>query len=150
VWGSDPAYYLAQHPWTIVESRAEAVIAAQIRVREALGSLDSLLAMNQDFDAHLTALGIPHSFTVLPGLDHSPSAVLSALGQANWDFYNAALATPCRTAADIDCSGSVDGADLTALLGAWGMGSGPADLDGDGVIGGSDLAMLLSGWGTVP
>jgi hypothetical protein len=28
VWGSDPAYFLAQHPWTIAEQRAAAHVAA--------------------------------------------------------------------------------------------------------------------------
>ncbi|MFM7134013.1 MAG: alpha/beta hydrolase, partial [Planctomycetota bacterium] len=128
VWGSDPLYYLSQNPRTIVTNRADAVIAAQTRVRQGIGSLDTLVPMNQEFSALLMKLGIEHDFSVLPGIGHNAGAVLSNLGQANWDFYNAALATPCRTAADIDCSGSVDGADLTALLGAWGVGSGPADL----------------------
>ena len=150
VWGSDLKYYTAQHPRTIVAARAQAVIAGQVKVRQALGSLDALVPMNQEFDAHLTALGIAHQFTVLPGLDHNPPAVLNALGQANWDFYNAALATPCRMAADLDCSGIVNAADLSALLGAWGAGAGPADIDGDGLVGGSDLAALLAAWGPVP
>jgi enterochelin esterase-like enzyme len=150
VWGSDPLYYLAQNPRTIVTARAEAVIAAQIRVRQGIGSLDALLAMNQDFDALLTDLGISHTFTVLPGLDHNAGAVLNTLGQANWDFYNAALAIPCRLAADIDCNGSVDGADLSSVLANWGEGSGPQDLDGDGFVGASDLAQVLDSWGPVP
>jgi len=95
-------------------------------VRQALGSLDPESRLAPLAMPHLTALGVAHQFTVLPGLDHSPSAVLSALGQANWDFYNAALATPCRTAADLDCSGIVNAADLSTLLGAWGAGAGPA------------------------
>jgi S-formylglutathione hydrolase FrmB len=150
VWGSDPLYYLAQNPRTIVTARADAVIAAQIRVRQGIGSLDALLAMNQDFDALLTDLGISHTFTVLPGLDHNAGAVLNTLGQANWDFYNAALAIPCRLAADIDCNGSVDGADLSSVLANWGEGSGPQDLDGDGFVGASDLAQVLDSWGPVP
>jgi hypothetical protein len=150
VWGSDPLYYLAENPRTIVTDRAEAVIAAQIRVRQGIGSLDALLEMNQEFDALLTSLGVPHSFTVLPGLDHNAGAVLNTLGQANWDFYNAALAIPCRLAADVDCSGIVDGADLSAILSNWGASNGPEDLDGDGFVGGSDLAQVLSNWGPVP
>jgi enterochelin esterase-like enzyme len=149
VWGSDPAYYLAQHPWTFAERRAEAVQAAHARVRIGVGSLDSLLAMNQDFDAHLDALAIEHSFTVLPGLGHDPSAVLQAFGQANWDFYNAALATPCALAADIDCSGAVDAADLARVLSDWGVGDGPADLNADGVVDAGDLATVLGSWGPV-
>jgi enterochelin esterase-like enzyme len=149
VWGSDPAYYTSQNPRTIVAARAEAVIAAQVRVRQGIGSLDALLPMNQELDALLTSLAIPHSFTVVPGVDHLAPAVLSALGQANWDFYNAALAIPCRLAADIDCSGAVTGADLGLLLAEWGPGSGPADLDGNGTVDGADLGALLAAWGPV-
>jgi hypothetical protein len=76
--------------------------------------------------------------------------VLNALGQANWDFYNAALAIPCRLAADLDCGGTVDGIDLGILLSSWGPGHGPADLDGNGAIDGVDLGVLLSKWGPVP
>ncbi|MFM2163770.1 MAG: hypothetical protein RL325_207, partial [Planctomycetota bacterium] len=93
---------------------------------------------------------IPHGFTVLPGLDHNAGAVLNTLGQANWDFYNSALAIPCRLASDIDCDGFVNGADLAAVLANWGEGSGPEDLDGDGLVAGSDLAQVLSNWGPVP
>ncbi len=47
--------------------------------------------------------------------------------------------------ADLDGDGSVDSADLAALLASWG---GPgADLDGDGVTNASDLAILLAAWG---
>jgi hypothetical protein len=47
--------------------------------------------------------------------------------------------------ADLDGDGSVGGADLTILLGAWG-GRGPADLDGNGSVGAEDLAILLAAW----
>jgi hypothetical protein len=150
VWGSDPAYYTSQNPRTVVAERAEAVIAAQVRVRQGIGSLDSLLPMNQEFDALLTGLGVPHSLTVLPGLDHNAGAVLNTLGQANWDFYNAALASPCRHAADLDCSGTVDGADLASLLAAWGPGHGAADLNGNGVVDGQDLGSMIAAWGPLP
>ena len=149
VWGSDPLYYLSQNPRTIVTDRAEAVIAAQTRVRQGIGSLDTLVPMNQEFSALLKSLGIPHGFTVLPGIGHNAGAVLNNLGQANWDFYNAALAIPCRLAADIDCSGTVDAADLSAVLANWGPGQGPEDLDGDGFVGASDLAQVLTNWGPV-
>jgi len=55
-------------------------------------------------------------------------------------------APPCP--ADLDHSGSVNGADLTVFLGAWGGGPGPVgDMTGDGVIDGNDLAVLLASWG---
>ena len=101
-------------------------------------------------DAILASLGIPHSFTLVPGVDHLAPAVLSGLGQANWDFYNASLAIPCRLAADIDCDGTVNGADLGLLLAQWGPGGGSADLDGNGAVDGADLGTLLAKWGPVP
>ena len=149
VWGSDPLYYLSQNPRTIVTDRVEAVIAAQTRVRQGIGSLDTLVPMNQEFSALLKSLGIAHGFTVLPGIGHNAGAVLNNLGQGNWDFYNDALAIPCRLAADTDCSGTVDGVDLSAVLANWGPGHGPEDLDGDGFVGASDLAQVLTNWGPV-
>jgi hypothetical protein len=47
--------------------------------------------------------------------------------------------------ADLDGNGLVNGADLTAMLAAWG-GAGPADLDWSGSVDGGDLAQLLAGW----
>jgi enterochelin esterase-like enzyme len=149
VWGSDPAYYLTQHPWTIAVDRAEAIIALQTKIRQGIGSLDALVPMNQDFDAHLTDLGIPHQYSVVSGVGHNPSGVLAGLGQQNWAFYNAALATPCKLAEDINCSGAVDAADLARVLSDWGDGSGPADLDGSGAVDAADLARILSAWGDV-
>lgn len=51
--------------------------------------------------------------------------------------------------ADLDGSGAVDGADLGAMLSAWG-GSGVGDLDANGVIDGADLGIMLSSWGSCP
>ena len=55
--------------------------------------------------------------------------------------------------ADLTGDGSVNGADLSALLAAWGpcaSGDCSADLTGDGVVNGGDLAVLLSSWGACP
>lgn len=41
-------------------------------------------------------------------------------------------------------SGVVDGADLGALLAAW--GTAEFDLDGNGVVSGSDLGLLPGAW----
>ena len=46
---------------------------------------------------------------------------------------------------DLDCSKSVDGADLSILLGSWGR-SGTGDLDDSGSVDGADLAILLGAW----
>jgi T5SS/PEP-CTERM-associated repeat protein len=47
---------------------------------------------------------------------------------------------------DLNGDGSVDGADLGLLLGAWGPGAGPADLNGDSIVNGADLGLLLAAW----
>ena len=47
---------------------------------------------------------------------------------------------------DLNGDGSVDGADLGLLLGAWGPGGGPADLNGDTIVDGADLGLLLAAW----
>ncbi|HMN95780.1 MAG TPA: di-heme oxidoredictase family protein [Phycisphaerales bacterium] len=51
---------------------------------------------------------------------------------------------------DIDGSGSIDGADLGALLGAWGTANAGADLNRDGTVDGADLGILLGAWGSCP
>ena len=55
---------------------------------------------------------------------------------------------PCD--GDYDDSGSVDGADLTQLLGGWGTVDVLLDLDGAPGIDGADLTILLGNWGVCP
>lgn len=55
---------------------------------------------------------------------------------------------------DIDGDGSVDGSDLTDLLGTWGVCAPDVpclgDLNLDGLVDGADLTILLSHWGACP
>lgn len=53
---------------------------------------------------------------------------------------------PVANPADINGDGSVNGVDLTALLGAWGTSNAAADIDDNGTVDGLDLAQLLAGW----
>jgi hypothetical protein len=39
-------------------------------------------------------LDIPHTFTVLPDLGHQPMAVLNALGEDSWKFYQTVFGKP--------------------------------------------------------
>jgi len=59
---------------------------------------------------------------------------------------------PACCLGDLNADRTVDGADLGALLFAWGpaVPQSPADLDGDGQVGGADLGLLLFGWGACP
>lgn len=49
---------------------------------------------------------------------------------------------------DLNNSGSVDGADVSTLLGAWGLPAG--DLNSDGTTDPADLGILLGAWGACP
>jgi hypothetical protein len=50
---------------------------------------------------------------------------------------------------DIDANGAVNGADLSILLGQWGL-TGSADIDANGIVNGADLSILLGNWGQCP
>lgn len=52
---------------------------------------------------------------------------------------------PSCAPSDLNCDGSVDATDLTALLANWG-GTGATDVNGDGTTDGLDLTVLLGGW----
>ena len=51
-----------------------------------------------------------------------------------------------RPRGDLDGNGTINGADLTLVLAAWGTPDHPADLDGNGVVDGPDLTIILGGW----
>jgi hypothetical protein len=58
---------------------------------------------------------------------------------------------PCP--GDVTNGGTVDAADLSILLAAWGtngQGEFDTDLNGDGLVDGGDLALVLGGWGACP
>jgi hypothetical protein len=50
---------------------------------------------------------------------------------------------------DLNDDGIVNGADISIMLGFWGLNGKPvdADINGDGLVDGADLAVLLSSWG---
>ncbi len=104
VYGNDLACFQAQSPWRLAEQHAAAV-RDRTRVRLVVGDRDNTLALNRDFAAQLTQLKIPHTFTVLPGVDHNTMAVLAALGTANWDFYRTSFGARAAAAQQPDVQG---------------------------------------------
>ncbi|MBL9140469.1 MAG: hypothetical protein JNK53_01265 [Phycisphaerae bacterium] len=58
------------------------------------------------------------------------------------------IATPCPE--DLTGDGVVNGADLGALLTAWGTTDPAADLTNDQFVDGADLGQLLTAWGACP
>ncbi|MBM4081871.1 MAG: hypothetical protein FJ278_19350, partial [Planctomycetes bacterium] len=91
-FGGDHDYFKAQSPWVLAEQNA-AALSARSRIRVVIGDRDEMLTVTREFDAHLTQVKIPHSYSELPGIPHNPMGVLNALGEANWEFYRAALGT---------------------------------------------------------
>lgn len=54
----------------------------------------------------------------------------------------------CPCTGDLSGNGIIDGADLGAMLAAWGPCEGcAADVSGDGKVDGADLGILLAAWG---
>ena len=90
VYGGDEEYFRSVSPRVLAEQHA-AVIAEGSLVRMVCGSEDETFANNRDFHDHLARLGIPHTWTVLPGVDHDPLGTLAGLGDDNWSFYRRAF-----------------------------------------------------------
>jgi S-formylglutathione hydrolase FrmB/thiol-disulfide isomerase/thioredoxin len=91
VYGGDREYFRSVSPRVLAEQHA-AEIAQGSLVRVVCGDRDATFANNREFHEHLERLGIPHTWTVLPGVDHNPLRTFEALGDATWDFYRQAFA----------------------------------------------------------
>jgi len=67
------------------------------------------------------------------------------------EFTVELIETPQRAClGDLDYTNQIDGADLGALLGAWGRDDEFADLDLNGIVDGVDVGLLLAAWGECP
>lgn len=93
VYGGEQAQFLAVSPRRLAEVRAATLRAGSL-IRVVVGDQDETYANNRAFHEHLQRLGIPHEWTVLPGVPHNPNGVLDALGDTHWAFYRKAFATP--------------------------------------------------------
>jgi hypothetical protein len=60
---------------------------------------DNTGPLNRAYSEHLKKLNIAHTFTIVPSVGHDTLALLKGLGEANWEFYRAALSpnTTIRT-----------------------------------------------------
>ena len=104
---------------------------------------------------HLNALGagIPTGFTLAAAQSISDDGrVICGWGYEDviffadaWIVVLPAEDVPCP--ADFNGDGTVDGADLTLLLVAWGTSDAAIDLDGNSTVDGADLTRFLSEWG---
>lgn len=145
--------------WTCGEITADETVVVAMHLESGASSvyINGSHASDNDFDlANLAGFILGSRYNTANPLTGSISEVLiydGALDSSNRELVEAYLLAkylpgpPCE--GDFDDSGDVDGADLTALLGAWGDCAGcPSDLDGNDVVDGADLAALLGAWGS--
>lgn len=80
--------------------------------------------------------------------DMSPSGFDAQTGWGMVNANEALIDTPSLCGSDLNDDGTVNGADLTILLGQWGTCFNcSSDLNGDGQVNGADLSILLGSWG---
>jgi hypothetical protein len=107
-------------------------ISANLQWATKSYNLASFVTLNSTVQIRVIATDNPNNSVTEAGIDEFQISVAECIS---------APACP----ADFDNDGIVGGADIAALLNAW--GSAKRDLDGDGNTGGSDLAILLNSWG---
>jgi endo-1,4-beta-xylanase len=62
-------YSLGNNPFVLAETNL-AAIKGRFKILSVVGTDDFTLPVNKEFDARLTALGIPHEFKVVPHVSH--------------------------------------------------------------------------------
>lgn len=90
-YGGSQAVFQEVSPRKFAELNAKK-ITQESQVRMVIGEKDETFGNNEDFHRHLEALGIPHGWTIVPGVGHEPDRVFAALGDDNWAFYRQAFA----------------------------------------------------------
>ena len=90
VYGGDQEYFRSVSPRRLAKENAEAISKGSL-IRMVCGDQDETFSNNRAFHEHLEKLAIPHTWTVLEGVDHNPMKTLEALGDSNWQFYRQAL-----------------------------------------------------------
>ena len=86
VYGGDQEYFRSVSPRSLAEQHAKSIRELSI-IRHVCGDQDETFENNKAFHLYIEKLSIPHSWTVLEGVDHNPLKTIEALGDSNWDFY---------------------------------------------------------------
>lgn len=120
VYGGDQEYFRSVSPRRIAEQNL-ATISRDSVIRQVCGDQDETFAVNTEFHEYLQRLGIPHTWTVLEGVDHNPMATIAKLGDGNWSFYRqvfegGASAGVSSKKADFELSFVVGGKQRRALV----------------------------------
>lgn len=135
------------------------------QVWDALGSYAASLVWGSPShtqDAYFSSM-TGHSFLMpiehFAGPDLEPYLAVGIYRSSAMGLYNTGnmaprlvftFESPDTCPGDFNDDGIVNGADLSFLLGFWGMVNAEYDLDQSGLIDGADLAILLGYWGRCP
>jgi hypothetical protein len=105
---------------------------------------------NIDFGAHPSAVIEWSADCNADGIIDYGQILSGSLPDENSNGVPDSCELPSCADADLTANGTVDGADLGALLAFWGPVNPvfpQADINGDGAVNGADLGVLLSVWG---
>jgi poly(3-hydroxybutyrate) depolymerase len=120
VYGGDQEYFRSVSPRRIAEQNATAISRDSV-IRQVCGDQDETYPVNVEFHEYLKRLGIPHTWTVLEGVDHNPLATIEKLGDDNWSFHRqvfgggAVAGTPSKKA-DFELSLTIGGQQRRAVV----------------------------------
>jgi poly(3-hydroxybutyrate) depolymerase len=120
VYGGDQEYFRSVSPRRIAEQNATAISRDSV-IRQVCGDQDETYPVNVEFHEYLKRLGIPHTWTVLEGVDHNPLATIEKLGDDNWSFHRqvfgggAVAGTPSKIA-DFELSLTIGGQQRRAVV----------------------------------
>lgn len=146
---------IAWHRWMNGGEKDDVVVAANFsatgRTNYRIGVPRSGLwrcRFNSDWAGYDSAFGTWPAWDVWAEntpWDGMPHSIVISIGPYTGLVYSQGESTPPCEASDLNCDGTVNAADLSILLGAWGT-SGPGDLTGDGAVNAADLSVLLGAW----
>jgi polyhydroxybutyrate depolymerase len=119
VYGDDQEYFRSVSPRRLAEENVASIMKHSL-IRMVCGDQDETFKNNLAFHEHLEKLKIPHTWTVLEGVDHNPMRTLEALGDENWQFYRRAFEqtqeTRSNRRSEMEISFKVKRADRRAVI----------------------------------
>ncbi len=152
VWGGSAAAFRSLHPANAASSAAFGCdggfqvgsVSTSAATHAALwaGSPESMVDLSAFLDGYTGA----YAYDVDVAADGTVRVVGTAYSATALRWEAIMWESTSAILGDLNGDGSVNGADLAILLGAWGTSDPAADLDQNGGVDGADLAMLLGAW----
>ncbi|MSR44446.1 MAG: hypothetical protein EXS15_03685 [Phycisphaerales bacterium] len=128
-------------PWTVTQTASEIKWACELNTNAAAHAIRWSTMHTFEFDANSAPTDASQVLTL--GLWKAPTASSPASSISVQGKKPLPVAPPCAPS-DLNCDGTVNGADLAALLSCWATPCG--DVNSSGTTDGADLSELLSAW----